>query len=71
MTRISILIIAVATAGFAPANRQDGVPSTPDNTPFYQGVTDEASLERIVEVRLDRAKRLLLDLLGRLREANP
>jgi thimet oligopeptidase len=64
MTRISVLIIAVATAGFAPAIRQDAVPSTLDNTPFYQGVTDEASLERFVEVRLDRATRLLQDLLA-------
>jgi hypothetical protein len=54
---------AVATLAAVAQDRQI-MPSTPDSAPFYQGVTDEASLERIVEARLDRAKRLLQDLLA-------
>ena len=51
---IMVWAIAVAALGAAAQGRQV-MPSTPDSTPFYQGVTDEASLERIVEARLERA----------------
>jgi thimet oligopeptidase len=54
---------ALATVA-AVAQARQVPPATPDSTPFYQGVTDEPSLERIVEARLDRAKRLLQDLLA-------
>jgi Zn-dependent oligopeptidase len=54
---------AVATLPIV-AQERPVLPSMPDSTPFYQGVTDEASLQRMVEARFDRANRLLQQLLA-------
>ena len=61
MTR-SLLIAMLATAAFLPSQAEKPR-SAPDDTPFYQGVSDEGSLTRIVDARLTRAKQLHEQLL--------
>lgn len=56
MLRLVLLLTAAATAAaLAVVDAQPAAPTSPDNTPFYQGITDEASLTRVVEGRLERA----------------
>jgi hypothetical protein len=62
MTRI-LLIAMLATTGFFPSQAEKPR-SVPDDTPFYQGVSDDASLTRIVDARLTRAKQLHEQLLN-------
>ena len=61
MKRSRILVavlLLVATAAPAPAQQR------PDATPFTQGIVDAGSLERVVEDRLARSRRLLDEMLG-------
>jgi thimet oligopeptidase len=60
MIRMVLLLTAAATAAaFVVVEAELAAPPSPDNTPFYQGITDEASLTRLVEGRLARAQQLL------------
>jgi hypothetical protein len=59
MTRMAMLLTAASAAAFALVDAEQAVPTSPDNTPFYQGITDEVSLTRLVEGRLERAQQLL------------
>ena len=61
MTRI-LLITMLATAGLF-RSQAEKPRSAPDDTPFYQGVSDDGSLARIVDARLTRAKQLHEQLL--------
>jgi thimet oligopeptidase len=64
MTRTLLLLAAFTAAAFSPALAQD-VPSTAaDSSPFYRGITDEASLTQRVEGHLERANELLERLLA-------
>jgi thimet oligopeptidase len=64
MTRLLFLIVALTTARLSPAHAQDASSATADSTPFYSGITDEASLTRRVEGHLERANALLGRLLS-------
>ncbi|MCA1792077.1 MAG: M3 family metallopeptidase, partial [Thioalkalivibrio sp.] len=60
MTHLALLLTAAATAAaVAVADAEQSARTLPDSTPFYQGITDAASLTRMVEGRLARAQQLL------------
>jgi thimet oligopeptidase len=64
MTRVLFLIMALTTARFSAALAQDVSSATADSSPFYSGITDEASLTRKVDGHLERANELLERLLA-------
>lgn len=60
MARMALLLTAAATAAaLAVVDAEQTATTSPDNTPFYQGITDAASLTPMVEGRLARAQQLL------------
>ena len=60
MPRMALLLTAAATAAvLAAVDAGQIAPASTDTTPFYQGITNAASLTRMVEGRLARAQQLL------------
>ena len=48
-----VLALVLSSVGLAPVGAQQG-----DTTPFTTGITDAASLRRVVEGRLARARKI-------------